>query len=257
MFHFKIIRNLRTVVWLLFVALIPITFLGLYWANKTGLPNTWRTAIEKEISKHGVHIEIGSLSYVPLKGFAASNVRVYAEKKRIHQISKLEGVRLVLDYASLANGNFRLRKLELRNAELSILVDPKVPAGEALQFTDIYGTVLIPDKKSIEIHNIHGNVGGVDVVINARLQTKNPNQSAKDHTGNDGDRREFVALILRELDRWKFDPENSPKLQIDLGGRISSKETLNGRFSLQAPSIEKTITGSAMLWAMPIFPRTS
>lgn len=239
MSHFKIIRNLRTAVWLLFVALIPITFLGLYWANKTGLPSTWRTAIEQEISKHGVHIEIGSLSYIPLKGFVASNVRVYAEKKRIHQISKLEGVQLVLDYASLANGNFRLRKMELRNADLSILVDPKVPAGEALQFTKIYGTVLIPDKKSIEAHNIRGKVGGIDVAINARLQTKNPNQSAKDDTGNDGDRREFVALILRELDSWKFDSENSPKLQIDLEGRISSKETLKGRFSLQAPSIEK------------------
>lgn len=239
MFHLKITRNLRTAVWILFVALIPITFLGLYWANKTGLPATWRTAIEREISKHGVHIEIGSLSYIPLKGFVASNVRVFAEKKRIHQISKLEGVQLVLDYASLANGNFRLRKMELRNAELAILVDPKAPGGEALQFSDVYGTVLIPDEKTFEIHNIRGKVGGIDVAINARLQTRNPNQRAKDDTANDGDRREFVAVILRELDKWRFDPENSPKVQIDLEGRISSKETLKGRFSLQAPSIEK------------------
>lgn len=239
MLHRKIIRNLRTVVWLFFVALIPVTVIGLYWANKTGLPSTWRTAIEQEISKRGIHVEIGSLSYIPLKGFVASKVRVYAEEERIHEISKLERVQLVLDYASLANGNFRLRKIELRNAELSIAVDPNEPGGDALEFTEIYGTVLIPNEKSIEIRNTRGKVGGVDVTMNARLQTRNQSSGSKGDFKNNGKRREMIALVLRELDRWKFDPEIVPKLQIELEGHISKIETLKGQFNLQAPSIEK------------------
>ncbi len=239
MFRLKFLRNLRTAVWLLFVALVSMSLLGLYWANKTGLPSTWRKAIEQEISKRGVHVEIGSLSYIPLKGFVASNVRVYAEEERIHQISKLERIQLVLDYASLANGNLRLRKLELRNAELSILVDPKEPGGEALEFTKIYGTVLIPNEKFIEIRNTRGKVGGIDVEINASLQTKNQKQRGKDDYKNDAERREIVAVILRELDKWKFDPEKSPKVQINLEGHISKKETLKGQFGLQVTSIEK------------------
>ncbi|MES2982698.1 MAG: AsmA-like C-terminal region-containing protein [Verrucomicrobiota bacterium] len=239
MLHLKIIRNLKTVVWLFFVALIPLTLLGLYWANQTGLPSTWRTAIEQEISKRGIHIEIGSLRYIPLKGFVASKVRVYAEEERVNEISKLERVQLVLDYASLANGKFRLRKIELRNAELSIAVDPNNPAGDALAFTEIYGTILIPNQKSIEIRNTRGKVGGIDVTMNARFQTKNQSNGRKNDFKNNGKRREMIAVILRELNRWKFDPEGTPKVQIDMEGHISKKETLKGQFYVQAASIEK------------------
>ncbi len=239
MFRLKIIRNLRTAVWLFFVALIPLTIFGLYWANKTGLPNTWRTAIEQEISKRGIHVEIGSLSYIPLKGFVASKVRVFAEEERLNEISKLERVQLVLDYASLANGKFRLRKIELRNAELSIAVDPNDPAGDALEFKKIYGTVLIPNDKFIEIKNTRGNVGGIDVTMNARLQTKSQSKGRRNDFKNNGERRELIAVILRELDRWEFDPEIAPKIQIDLEGHISKKESLKGKFYVQAPSIEK------------------
>ncbi len=253
MFHLKIIRNIRTAVWLFFVALIPLTLLGLYWANKSGLPSTWRTAIEQEISKRGIHVEIGSLSYIPLKGFVASKVLVYAEEERVNQISKLERVQLVLDYASLANGKFRLRKIEFRNAELSIAVNPNEPSGEALEFTKIYGTVLIPNEKSIEIRNTRAKVGGIDVTMNARFQTKNQSNRGKNDFKNNGKRRELIAVILKELDRWEFDPEGPPKVQIDLEGHISKKETLKGQFYVQAPSIEKNnyrlshITGNGNL----------
>ncbi len=239
MLRLKIIRNLRTVVWLFFFALIPLSLLGLYWANQTGLPATWRTAIEQEISKRGIHIEIGSLSYIPLKGFVASKVRVFAEEERVNEISKLERVQLVLDYASLANGEFRLRKVELRNAELSIAVDPNEPAGESLKFTKIYGTILIPNDEFIDVINTHGNVGGIDVTMNARIQTKSQSKGMKNDFENNGERRELIAVILKELDRWQFNPEIAPKVEIELEGHISKKETLKGQFYIQAPSIEK------------------
>jgi hypothetical protein len=75
MLRLKIMRNLRTAVWLFFFALIPLSMIGLYWANQIGLPSTWRTAIEQEISKRGIHVEIGSLSYIPLKGFVSASMR--------------------------------------------------------------------------------------------------------------------------------------------------------------------------------------
>ena len=56
MLRFHLARNLRTALWLLLLALIPLTAGALYWANQTGLPEEWREAIEKEISKHGAHV---------------------------------------------------------------------------------------------------------------------------------------------------------------------------------------------------------
>lgn len=240
MFRLKLVRNLKTALWLFVVALIPATLLTLYWANQTGLPDNWRSAIEQEISKHGVHIEIGAMSYIPLQGFVARNVRVFAEEERIHEISNLERVQLVLDYTDLASGKFRLRKIELRNAALSVLVEPKNPAGESLQFSQIYGTIFMPDEKLIEMQNIRAVAGGIELSLNAKLHSNRKGDGKYDDYKNDGHRRELVAIILKELEKWSFDPESSPKLQVDLRGQVSEKESLEAEFYFQANSLEKS-----------------
>lgn len=239
MFHLKLVRNLRTVLWLLLVALIPVTAITLYWANKTGLPDNWRQAIEAEISKHGVFVEVGSLTYVPLQGFVARNVRVFAEEERQHEISSLERVELVLDYASLAGGEFRLRKAELRNAKLSLPVDPKNPAGESLLFTGIYGTIFMPSERLIEVREAKAEVGGVDITLSARLLGKGPSQHGPEDDKNEGRRRELIARILDEMQHWNFGNEIPPSIQVEIEGELSDKKSLTAAFHIEAPYIQK------------------
>jgi len=239
MFRVKLVRNLRTVIWLILVALVPVSAIGLYWANKIGLPDEWRKAIEYEISKHGAHVEIGSLTYIPLKGFVATSVRVYAEKKRIHEISRLEQVGIVLDYASIAGGDFRLRKVEFRNAQLTLPVDPNEPSGDSLRFTQINGTIFMPNERLIEIRNAEGRVGGVDVNLSARLLGKNPGIRGPERDKNEGRRREMVANILHEMEHWNFDPERPPSVQIEIEGELSDNNSIKAVFRIDAPSVEK------------------
>ena len=239
MLRFHLVRNLRTVVWLVLFALIPLCAFGLYWANKTGLPEEWREAIEQEISKHGVHVEIASLTYIPLRGFVAQNVRIFAEPERIHEISRLERVELVLDNAKLAGGEFRIRKAILRNARLLLPVDPKEPSGESLDFTGIYGTILISSENLIEIRKGRGEVGGIAVTIAARLQGNQAPNSPTDEQGNDGRRRELIASILDEMQHWDFGTESLPKIHVEIDGNLEDKGSLKAEFQIDAPSVEK------------------
>jgi len=239
MFRLKLVHNLRTVLWLFLVALIPVSAVGLYWANETGLPDEWRQAIELEISKHGVHVELGSLTYIPLEGFVARNVRVFAEKTRDHEISRLERVQLVLDYTSLAGGEFRVRKVELRNAQLSLPVDPKKPDGESLRFKGIYGTIFMPNERLIEVRDAKAKVGGVDVTLSARLLGKNPSKHGPDEERNEGRRREMIANILNEMQHWNFGTEAPPSIQVEVEGELSDKNTFKATFQIEAPYIEK------------------
>ncbi|MDE0837013.1 MAG: hypothetical protein OSA84_11755 [Akkermansiaceae bacterium] len=239
MLRFHLVRNLRTAVWLVLFALIPLCVFGLYWANKTGLPDEWREAIEQEISKHGVHVEIASLTYVPLRGFVAQNVRIFAEPERIHEISRLERVELVLDNAKLAGGEFRIRKAILRNARLLLPVDPKEPSGESLDFTGIYGTILISSENLIEIRKGRGKVGGIAVTIAARLQGNKAPDSPTDEEGNDGRRRELIATILDEMQHWDFGTESLPKIHVEINGNLGDKGSLKAEFQIDAPSVEK------------------
>ena len=236
---FHLVRNLRTAVWLALLALIPLCGFGLYWANKIGLPNQWREALEQEISKHGVHVEIASLSYIPLRGFVAKDVRIFAEPERIHEISRLERAELALDYAKLAGGEFRIKKAELRNARLLLPVHPKNPAGETLDFTGIYGTILVSDDNFIEIRDGRGEVGGIGVTIVARLQGNDPSKRSPDEERNDGRRREMIARILAELKHWDFGTESQPKVHVEISGNLKEKETIKANFRIEATSVEK------------------
>ncbi len=239
MFHFHLVRNLKSVVWLILVALIPLSVTGLYWANKTGLPDDWRHAIEQEVSKHGAHVEIGSLTYIPLKGFVGENVRVYAEPERTHELSRFERVQIVLDYADLAMGKFKLKKIELKNARLSLPVDPKNPGGESLDFAGIYGTVFMTGQRLIELRDMRGEVGGIDVTLNARLLGKNKKKGTKEDEKNEGRRREMIANILREMEHWNFDGKTNPKIHLEISGDLTEKTSLKASFRVEAPSVEK------------------
>lgn len=239
MLRFHLVRNLKTAVWLILFALVPVLLGGLYWANKTGLPDEWREAIEQEISKYGAHVEIASLTYIPLRGFVAEHVRVYAEEERIHEISRFERVQLVLDNTNLAMGKFKLKKIALNNARLSLPVDPKVPGGESLDFTGIYGTIFQSGDRLIEIRDARGQVGGIDVTLNARLLGKDRKKGNKDDEKNEGRRREMIANILREMEHWNFDEDSKPHVHLEIDGDLTDKTSLRANFLVQAPSIEK------------------
>lgn len=240
MFHLHLVRNLRSAVWLVLVALIPLGVGAIYWANQTGLPEEWRQAIEREISKHGAHVEIASLTYLPLRGFIAENVRVFAEPERIHEISRFERVQLVLDNTQLARGEFRLRKIELRNARLSLPVDPKIPSGESLHFSGLYGTILMSGARTIEIRDARGEVSGIRISLTAKLIGEDPTgESNEEDEKNDGRRREMISRILEEMEDWDFGIETPPSVHIELSGNLSDKATLRADFQINAPWLER------------------
>ncbi|QTN33735.1 hypothetical protein HZ994_15920 [Akkermansiaceae bacterium] len=239
MLRFHIVHNLRTAVWLILFALIPLCGAGLYWANKTGLPDEWREAIEQEISKHGVHVKIAALTYVPLRGVIAQNVRIFAEPERIHEISRLERAELALDYAKLAGGEFRIRKAVLRNARLLLPVDPKKPSGDSLGFTGIYGTIMVTEDNAIEIRDGRGEVGGVGVTVAARLRGGTGSGSRSEDEKNEGRRREVIARILSELKQWDFGTETQPKVHVDINGNLKDKASIKADFRIEAASVEK------------------
>lgn len=239
MFRFHLARNLRTAVWLLLFALIPLATGALYWANKTGLPDEWREAIENEISKRGAHVEIASLTYVPLRGFLAKNVRVFAEPERVNEISRFERVQLVLDNTRLARGDFRLRKVELRNARLSLPVDPENPSGESLHFSGLYGTIIMSGKRAIEIRDARGEVGGIKFALTAKFFDSDPTEKKEEEEKSEGRSREMFARILREMEHWDFGKETPPIIHAEFRGSLSNRKSLRADFRINAPSVEK------------------
>jgi hypothetical protein len=239
MHRHHLVRNLRSLVFLLVVAAILAAIGGLVWMNHIGMPETLRTAIEKAVSKQGAHIKIGSLRYVPLKGVIASGLRVYAEPEHLHEISRLERVVLEFDKTRLARGLIHLNKVQLKDAQLFLPVDPTDPDSETLDVTGANGTILMPGDRRLEVRNARGKIAGIAVTLNARIIGYQQAAQPSADESNFGKRRELLAKIIGELGKWHFNEDEPPELVIAMEGDANDRSSIRANVELQASDIEK------------------
>ena len=239
MYRLHLTRNLRSLVFILFVSAILAAIGTLWWANHTGLPTAWRAAIEEEISKQGAHIKIGGLSYLPLRGVIASKVQVFSDPEHLHEISRLERVILDFDKTKLARGIIHLTKVELKDAGLLLPVDPNDRNSEALEVTGANGTLLMPGGRRFEIRNARGSIEGIEVNLDARLVGYHQDGESQSEASQMGKRREVIAHVIAELKKWHFDAENPPKLRISLDGDVNHRSSITAKMSLIANRLEK------------------
>lgn len=239
MYHLHLTRNLRSLAFILgLVALISA--LGVIgWANHTGLPMSWRAAIEREVSKQGAHIKIGGLSYLPFKGVVATDLQVFSDAGRLREVSKLESVILDFDNTKLARGEIKLNKIELKDARLVLPVDPTDPDSEALHITDAHGTLLMPGNRRLEIRKAHGKIAGIDLKLDAKVIGYQQDDTNGADKSKEGKRRELIAKVIHELNQWKFAEDHAPSIQISLEGDVNDSSTLTAKVVLDVQEMER------------------
>lgn len=237
--HRHLLHNLRTAMFILVACGIIAGIASLWWANETGLPETWRAKIEEELSKHGAHVHIDSLTYIPFKGLIAKSVRIFSDKERTKEVSRLERVVLDFNKSQLINRRFQLTKLELSDARLSLPVDPHNKESAILEVSGLNGTILMPGGRLLEVRDVRGRIGGINVIFGARMLGYRQETGDHKEDPNEGKRREMIARILRELERWDFDPAKPPVLRVFAEGDLSDKSTIQARMSLTATNVGK------------------
>lgn len=241
MYHLHLARNLRSLVFILITTSIIAGIGIIWWANSTGLPESWRVKIEEEISKHDTHVKIGSLSYHPLRGVVAKKVRVFASPKREREISYVESVILDFDNTKLARGKIHLSKLVLIDANLALPVDPDDPNSETLNINNANGTFFLPGKNRIEARNATGNISGINVTLNARYTGKTKTYTGTGTGTKSPQNRELIARIINELKKWKFDPATPPQLDILIEHNTNDPSQSIAKLNLQTDQIAKNL----------------
>jgi len=239
MYHLHLTRNLRSLAFLLVAAALVTACGVLWWANRTGLPDSWRTVIEREISKKGVHVKIGRLSYLPLRGVIASKVRVFSDPAYRHEISRLESVLLNFDKPKLARGIVDVARIELKDAQLTLPVNPQDPESPSLDVTGANGTLFMPGGRRLEIRHAHGRIEGIEVSLDARLIGYRPDGEMTPDNSSIMPYHEMLTRIMEELGRWHFDIHHPPELRIAVEGDANDPASLSAKLALHAKSLEK------------------
>lgn len=239
MYRFRLKQNLRSVFFFLVLGSVLGACGLLWWANRTGLPETWRSLIEQEITKQGVYVKIGSLRYIPFRGITASNVRVYSDPGHLREISKLEGIVLDVDKSKLTRGDFQLTKVELQDASLILPIDPNNPFSEVLKVTDAQGAIYMPGDRRLEVRGARGKIAGIEVELTAHMIGYHQGPATPPKEDELGKRRKLLAQIIAELERWEFEDAAPPNLKIDIEGNVNDYSTLTAKVVMTAKSITK------------------
>ena len=239
MYHFHLKQNLRSFFFLVIVCGI-FGFCGLlWWANRTGMPDSWRDLIEQEAAKQGAFMQIGKLRYVPFRGVTASNVRFFSDPACQLEISRLEDIVLDMDKSKLARGIFQLTKLELKDARLVLPVDPKNPSSETLIVTDAEGSIFMPGNRRLEVRGARGKLEGINVELTAQMIGYQPGPSVPPKEEDIGKRRKLLAQVINELKRWDFDHDEPPTVKVSVEGAVNDLSKLAVKVSITAKSIAK------------------
>ncbi|MCX6874998.1 MAG: hypothetical protein NTW21_14495 [Verrucomicrobia bacterium] len=238
MTRLRLLRNLRTAAHALGLGVVLAVIGTLWWANQTGLPAAWRAAIEREFARKGIHVTIGSLSYIPLKGIVASEVRVFSDKEHTSVFSHLERILIEVDKAKIARGEWRLTKIQISEASLRLPIQTGAADSETLEINGFTGTLLMPGGRLLELRDAHGTVAGIEVMLGARLLTfRDTGAPAKTEPDKDS-RRQLISQVLKELKNWHFAKRQPPALRIFIAGDLSDSASLEARMALQAKSLE-------------------
>jgi len=238
MLRFHIRQNLRSAFFLVGIVVVVAIPVALWQANRNGLPDSWRALIEQELGNQGIHLQIGAIQYLPLQGIAARDVRIFADPDHAYELSRIGRILLDFDKPMLARGDFRLNKMQLANADVLVPADTTDPDSEVLELTGVNGQLLMPGGRVFEIRNARGRVGGIDVKVDARLlgyRSTGTGGFPEEDTTQRGQRREFIATISRELERWDHPQDQRPELAIQIHGDLADMSAFSSTFTFDAP----------------------
>ena len=239
--HRSIFHHLKFLIVLCMSLSIGVLVGGVYYINQSGINDEWRERIAMELENLGVIADFEALRFEITKGLVAKGVRIYSDETRGDIIANLEHLVIDVDKTKLMRGKFRVHNIALKQADISLPIDPDKPGGPRVMVTDLQGEMFLPDKSTIEARSIEGSLGGIRISMDARLWSE---QSSHDPSTENirelrKQRLKFVAEIIEEIAKWQWPATQPPHLKLYIETNTDNPKTARIDFALNAAEIEK------------------
>lgn len=200
-------------VWISLLVLLAGGLLAAGWyAYDRGFTRKWRGYVAGEFRKRGVELRVRKMTLDPFRGIIAQNVQVFDARDRRGVLAGIDEMRLVINWANLANGKTFLDALELTDATLSLPLDPKNPRGEKVEITGLSGRLFLPPQQ-VYLSRLEADLYGVHVTASGRLI--NP-QKWRPVGGEDAAWNNTVAVAAAVIAQWRELKFAGPPAELDL-----------------------------------------
>jgi hypothetical protein len=223
-------------------------WLGIH-VSSAGLAEHWKEAVRKEFARQGIDISIGKLTLDPLHGLVAREVRVYepeetddgsATPRRAPSIlADVSRIDLDVSLPRLMQGEVYLNSLKVRDAMVSLPVDPEIPEGERLEVSECNARVLFSED-SVEIQELNGRMLGILVNVNGEL-VRHPDKKTggqpKTWQGIRHEQRLAVRRALRALAPMRVAKGAPAELRVRAMADLGRLEEGRFEFTFLAPQL--------------------
>ncbi len=214
---------------------------GVYYINQSGINDEWRERIALELENLGIIADFKTLRFEITKGLVAKGVRIYSDEKREDIIAHLEHLVIDVDKTKLMRGKFRVHNIALKQADISLPIDPDMPNGQRLVVSELQGEMFLPDRSTVEARNIEGSLAGIRISMDARLWSEQLSQDPSQESFKElrTKRLKFVADLIEEIRKWQWPVETPPHLKLYIESNTDNPKTARLDFALNATEIKK------------------
>ncbi len=238
-------RLTKTILWI-FLIFVLFAAWAAYYVQDKGFTHRWRNLITAEFEKRGVHATIRRLNLDPLRGLIAKDVLVFEDAEHQILLMSISRIGLDIDPVKLLSGDQSMRAFEVRNAQVSIPLDPKRKLkGEQLRLKNLSARTLMRADQ-IEIVRANAVLEGLNVSLTGSLlrtpqkdeEQKNEAEEdpgdKRDHLKALRDRRQSIANFLAKLNKFEYAPEANPTLEIKVDGDLAKLPDLRAAGAFQS-----------------------
>ncbi len=214
-------------------ALLLAALLGAGWyAYDKGFTSKWRGLVTAEFRKRGFEVALRRLTLDPLRGLVAKEVRVFETKERKRTVVFIDEMVLQVNYANLVRGKPFLDALDLRDASLSLRLNPAKARGPRIEVEKLNARLFLPPQQ-IYLAFADAEVFGVRVHASGRLINPaafHPAPSAR-----------VIALLERvaaESAALKFETE-PPLVSLTFSGDLAQPDKIAVALALWGEKIRR------------------
>lgn len=217
------------------------------FAYDRGFTNKWKNYIIKELEKHGIAAQIERLTIDPINGLTARNVSFFDLTNRRQHLVSISHVSLDVDLAKIVDGEDFLRTVDLRDASLSLPVEPDQPNGPSVEITKLNARLHFEGDR-VDFSRAEGNVAGIHVNVRGSMDLPKKPNGTKDEIERQKKerqkqldeikkRRGALKLLVQFLDKFKSEGLVKARLDIDLDGPLSNLKQLRAGVRLRAEKL--------------------
>jgi hypothetical protein len=245
------------------IALLGAVVWAAVYGYEHGLTSKWKQMIIAELEKNGVRATIGRLTVDPFNGLTARDVEMYDLTQGGQHLADISHISLDVDLGKIIRGEDFLRTIDLRNAALSLPVDPEKPDAERLEIRDLNARILLEGDR-LDVTKAQGVIAGVRVNLSGSVDLPRTTANTPEEMERLKAERRRRLLEIRQrrtalrqaiqvLDKFRAPGPDKASVTISVNGPLSDFNALQADVTVEAGNLRcgefeaKSLKGEAVL----------